>query len=520
MAVFKCKMCGGNLEFSGSDKTVGVCEYCGTRQTITQPGEPKISVKETVIINAGSASAEVLLKRAFMFLEDRDWAKADDFCEQVLNLDPENGEAYLGKLMAELRVNKEDNLVNCAYPFDQSNNYQKIMRYGDASLVSRLKGYIESINERNEKNRMEGLYNNAVNMMNHANDEASFKSAAYSFKSISGYKDADILYKECCKKAEESRKDAIYANAKSKMQEGTIDGFNAAIEFFRGISGWRDSDEQLAICEGKISELKLKEAEYRKIQEHKAEEERIEAERRKKKRKRVVAIVCPLIAFGMVVIIFFTVFMIWIRPAIVLRSRIKDISNAEVGDYIKFGQYEQDNDTSNGKEEIIWEVLDKEDGKLLVVSHEALDVKPYNTEKEDVTWETCSLRKWLNNDFYNEAFSDKEKNSIPKSIVTADDNTIFDTNPGNNTKDFVFLLSMKDVDDYFIPTGTTRCKPTKYAKVKCLGMKKDFCRWWLRTPGEYPDSAVAIESLGAIISFGFDVDYSSIAVRPALWINP
>lgn len=76
---------------------------------------------------------------------------------------------------------------------------------------------------------------------------------------------------------------------------------------------------------------------------------------------------------------------------------------------MSFGKYEQDNNTSNGKEKIEWLVLEVKDGKALVISKYALDCKPYNTSSTNVTWETCSLRNWLNNDFINSAFSATEK---------------------------------------------------------------------------------------------------------------
>ena len=69
------------------------------------------------------------------------------------------------------------------------------------------------------------------------------------------------------------------------------------------------------------------------------------------------------------------------------------------GDIITFGKYEQDNKKSNGKEDIEWIVLAREGNKVLVLSRYALASKPYNNKKTDVTWETCSLRKWLDKDF-------------------------------------------------------------------------------------------------------------------------
>lgn len=80
------------------------------------------------------------------------------------------------------------------------------------------------------------------------------------------------------------------------------------------------------------------------------------------------------------------------------------LAKAKPGDTVFLGTYEQDNNTSNGKEDIAWRVLSTSDDKILVISDKVLDCQPYNTSDADVTWETCSLRKWLNNDFLNAAF--------------------------------------------------------------------------------------------------------------------
>lgn len=67
-------------------------------------------------------------------------------------------------------------------------------------------------------------------------------------------------------------------------------------------------------------------------------------------------------------------------------------TKAKVGDTVRFGSYEQDNDVSNGTEAIEWFVLDKQDGKFLLLSKKALGAKLYNEGMEDVIWETCTLR--------------------------------------------------------------------------------------------------------------------------------
>ena len=87
-------------------------------------------------------------------------------------------------------------------------------------------------------------------------------------------------------------------------------------------------------------------------------------------------------------------------------------TSVQIGDYITFGKYEQDNDTSNGKEDIEWLVLDVQGDKAFVISKYALDAKAYNEDETAISWETITLRKWLNNDFYNSAFTSSEKNRI------------------------------------------------------------------------------------------------------------
>lgn len=83
----------------------------------------------------------------------------------------------------------------------------------------------------------------------------------------------------------------------------------------------------------------------------------------------------------------------------IAKYKNKILKSANVGDYVVFGSYQQDSKTSNGKEDIAWLVLAKEDNKVLVISRYALDCQPYNTSYTDVTWENCSLRKSLNDTF-------------------------------------------------------------------------------------------------------------------------
>ena len=189
------------------------------------------------------------------------------------------------------------------------------------------------------------------------------------------------------------------------------------------------------------------------------------------------------------------------------------IDAIKVGDTYFFGEYEQDDDTSNGKEEIEWKVLEKDGYNLLLISKEALDRLPYNNSEEDVTWESCSLRRWLNEEFLSTAFSEDEIDKILTTTVTADRNPKYDTEPGNDTQDEVFLLSMKEVEDY----GISDPNATKYTRSK-VKYKIDIFTCWTRTPGDEGNRA-ACYGVPDINYDGIGV-WANLNVRPTIWINP
>ena len=240
---------------------------------IVEAETPKATVKETIVATAAAINVAPLLKRAFMFLEDGDFDRADEFCEQVLNQDPENAGAYLGKLMAELRVKQQTALANCAEPFDNNKNYQKAVRFADSALSSELKGYVATIKDRNAK------------------------------------------------KAEEARKESIYLKAIDDYKSYDISRLQAAINAFTSLGGYKDSDERIRLCQAKIDQIKIKEendriecerlAEEKRIADEKArlekqrqaEIDRIEAEKRAKRNKKIAMIVSPIVVAAIALVI-------------------------------------------------------------------------------------------------------------------------------------------------------------------------------------------------------------------------
>ena len=195
--------------------------------------------------------------------------------------------------------------------------------------------------------------------------------------------------------------------------------------------------------------------------------------------------------------------------------------NKKIGDTVVLGAWEQDNNTSNGSEAVEWQVLDRQENRLLLISRYALDCQSYNTEYTDVTWERSSLRTWLNGAFLNEAFSAEEQTLIPQVTVSADKNPKYSMDPGNSTSDRIFLLSISEADRYFASDEARKVFPTAYAKAQGAYTYENTGTtwWWLRSPGYYQSSAALVGPGGFVEDDGLLVDYSSGAVRPALWID-
>ena len=267
----------------------------------------------------GNAGAAPLLRRAFMFLEDGEWADADEYCEKVLDLEPENARAYLGKLMAELWVRREEALKNQPMPFDQNRNYQKALRFADEELASTLKGYTAYIVDRNERERRERTYQKAVTLIEKNKTRKAYQEAAELFAKIPGYQDADARRLEC----EEKVKDLVYKSAKGKMIGTFSSTYVDALELFESIPGYQDADELAALCRIKIEELKKEEAERKRRQE---EEERAEA----KKKKRILIIGATSVCICIVV---FSIAHKIYSASITANSYQKAVGFIEAGEY-------------------------------------------------------------------------------------------------------------------------------------------------------------------------------------------
>ena len=197
-----------------------------------------------------------------------------------------------------------------------------------------------------------------------------------------------------------------------------------------------------------------------------------------------------------------------------------------VGNYVTFGSYPQ---TAAGDDmtAIEWLVLAREGKKALLISRYGLDAKKYHLkDNTTITWQTCSLRGWLNSAFLNKAFTEAEQSAILMTTVDnskAQGHSGYSTDGGNNTQDKVFLLSCAEANKYLGISEEEyneelRVEATAYAKKQgAFADDNDKTAWWLRSPGKAKGTATFVASLSSI---GFkNVDDSDLAVRPALWVN-
>ena len=203
---------------------------------------------------------------------------------------------------------------------------------------------------------------------------------------------------------------------------------------------------------------------------------------------------------------------------------------------------------------IDWRVLDVQNGKALLLSEKVIEERKYNERETGVTWETCTLRRYLNEEFYN-GFGADEKARIAETTIINNDNPWSGIKGGAATNDKIFLLSIEEVVKYFGDSGQLKNRPSNKTwsindQYNCARiamdsgqLKKRFLNdptgnlgeyhsariaadgesypswWWLRSPGYFDDSAVFVRSRGTVELVGCNVAHDNPGVRPALWLN-
>ena len=370
--------------------------------------------------------------------------------------------------------------------------------------------------------------------------------------------------REYTKPAEKSRgeyEESLLQQGKEYMESATavdllvfdrIEKTEKALKRFEAIPGYRDADDCAKVCRERLERWNtIRESMWQERRLEK-EQKRLRLEEKKKKRIRNLKTAAKItgIALGALLIVVILAITL-ILPPIYYRSaekleargelaeactlyqeipRYKDaeeraedlryrlIAQAEVDDIIYFGKYEQDNIRLNGKEVLEWKVLCVEDGKVLVATKYVVDCCVYYTGDGEATWENSDLRQWMNQDFFNSAFSAEEQSRIATTTVIAEENPKHDTPQGKDTLDKIFAPSLREFDAYLALRDWDGSAPTRYAAKKNLFYVDGTSRWWLRTTGSKEDRvAFTWGPFGE--SDGIYGGKTSIGVRPLMWIE-
>ena len=199
----------------------------------------------------------------------------------------------------------------------------------------------------------------------------------------------------------------------------------------------------------------------------------------------------------------------------------------QAGDKILFGSYE-------------WRVLDIQNNTALIITEYIIEYRAYHNAYKDITWADCSLRKYLNSEFY-DRFSAAEKLRIIPVLNKNPDNQWYGTKGGTDTQDSIFLLSIEEtVCRYFGDSSSKLYSPGKNQRywferkdennskriARLESRKEGSWWWWLRSPGRVNIKAVYIHGDGNIGIQGNNILKGNISdgeckggIRPALWLK-
>ena len=246
-----------------------------------KPAEPVV-IQQTVT-GANGSNLNALLDRAFMALEDGEWEKADDFCEKALNLDARNARAYVGKLLAEKKVRREEDLTKQSTPLENSGNYQKALRFADAKQKAQLENANTACRNNQLQLKLQAKCDQIMSSLRRADSVQAVQDCKDAFAKLTGYAKVKEAMQECDKKIE-AIYSRVYAEANKLMQKGN---YTAAAEKFRSISDYRDSAATAVKCEQLDRQEKARIAAENEEIARAAQAKKAKEEAERKERERV-----------------------------------------------------------------------------------------------------------------------------------------------------------------------------------------------------------------------------------------
>ncbi len=525
------------------DLTRGVMKLCGKENHQSVSGQP--SGNKYV----SSPTVDSLLKRGFVFLEDKKWDSAKEYADKVLDIDVENAQAYLIKLLADLHVSKHEDLRDQSQSFGQNEHCQKIFRFGDEQIVDEIKSIILFINERNETNQ---------------------KKKREAVEKVSELEKEFIDAKEA---VENNQKAIIVATKQKEKASAELQRFESEYETLQAdlikLTGFFNRKKKVE-AEDRLSTLKVS---IKRVQEDLkiAEEDLVAVQNNKPEPPKnelvyqLAAAYCEANQYQDAYRYYKTIRgykdvdeLIQNTEGLRLAAthEAKTASFRIVGNEVSFGHYNLWDSENNKEDRIPWIVLKTERSKALLISKYGIDAQQYHTNYTgEITWEKSSLRKWLNTEFISKGFSGDEQNAIISSKIDNSESQGHNSSEqfrqwgialqaricyGPTTIDKVFLLSYKEAEQLFSTNKDRMCKPSEYAKQRgkgvfpptidgapvSIGKQNGYGQWWLRTaeyeydpiPGN-SDVGLAANMVSADGECSTVLSTGELMIRPAIWIN-
>ena len=180
---------------------------------------------------------------------------------------------------------------------------------------------------------------------------------------------------------------------------------------------------------------------------------------------------------------------------------------------ITFGRY-------RGKD-VEWLVLDENESGMLLLSRKVIEGKPFHEKNVKIYWKDCTLRQWMNTEFYNELFNAEEKKRVIKADLENYESPERDSKVINHTEDYVFLLSFQDAKKYFYRSIDIAAWYESYLSKKeilNISTEQGTAHWWLRTSGKDPRWITGVGYTGTL-SDGGNSPETTAGIRPAIWLS-
>lgn len=507
------------------------CGHCGSDILLS-----KNSITEDTL--------EEILARAFELLSSETYDEAHELLDRASQRDSKNTQVFLGKLLYDLKLHNEYELSQCSIEFGDNINYRSLLLYADEETKARFSSYQKEASDKAILLEKDNKYKSACHLM----EEGSFSKAIEIFQGLDDWKDSTERIQLCNESIERVRleeeqrskrakriaavvlpvlavfivfaivyssyivPETNYKKAKSLYTEGN---YIAAAEAMSALDGYKDSKRLEADYYFKAKDF-IKAVEcYRYLpdctQEYNQSRYNHAIDLYDEKQYNEA-----LTEFS-----YLSDFMD--SEDYVKKCNIGLLKSSSPGYTFEFGTYEQDNDTSNGKEDITWIVAKNEGDKLLLVASNVLDCQVFDYSTQSYTpWKQTRLRNWLNNTFYNNAFNSEEKTKILLSEIE----TIDSGSMSSISNDYVFILSDDEFDEYNSISGIYHPTVTDYAKAqddRDDDISNGWASWYTRDQGKFSGWVGYHYAPGSIDSKGrcyhvFSGDHTG-GIRPCIWLD-